>query len=88
LGRSGYGRTQREGVDEAEQHEEHAGALAGRGGGARGRGFHSSTFRLNVNAFCGIGAAFRGCFTCVCVELGDIRGCLEFIKCQKRLRLS
>jgi len=29
--------------------------------GAHGRGLHSSTFRLNVSAFCGIGGAFRGC---------------------------
>ena len=27
----------------------------------RGTGLHSSTFRLNVSAFCGIGAAVRGC---------------------------
>jgi hypothetical protein len=26
-----------------------------------GRGPHSSTFRLNVSAFCGIGGAIRGC---------------------------
>jgi len=26
-----------------------------------GRGLHSSTFQLNVSAFCGIGGAFRGC---------------------------
>jgi hypothetical protein len=26
-------------------------------GGASGRGLHSSTFRLNVSAFCGIGSA-------------------------------
>jgi len=25
-----------------------------------GRGLHSSTFRLDVSAFCGIGGAFRG----------------------------
>jgi hypothetical protein len=25
------------------------------------RGLHSSTFQLNVSAFCGIGSAFRGC---------------------------
>ena len=25
------------------------------------KGLHSSTFRLNVSAFCGIGGAFRGC---------------------------
>ena len=27
----------------------------------RARGLHSSTFRLNVSAFDGIGGAFRGC---------------------------
>ena len=27
-----------------------------------GRGLHSSTFRLNVSGFCGIGGAFRGSF--------------------------
>jgi hypothetical protein len=27
----------------------------------RGRGLHSSTFRLNVSTFCGIGGAFEGC---------------------------
>jgi len=26
-----------------------------------GMGLHSSTFRLNVSAFCGIGGALRGC---------------------------
>jgi hypothetical protein len=26
-----------------------------------GRGLHSSTFWLNVSAFCGVGGAFRGC---------------------------
>jgi hypothetical protein len=26
-----------------------------------GRALHSSTFRLNLSAFCGIGGAFRGC---------------------------
>jgi len=26
-----------------------------------GRGLHSSTFRLNISVFCGIGGAFRGC---------------------------
>jgi hypothetical protein len=26
-----------------------------------GRGLHSSTFRLNVSAFCGIGGVSRGC---------------------------
>jgi len=27
----------------------------------RPRGLHSSTFRLNVSAFCGIGGVCRGC---------------------------
>jgi len=26
-----------------------------------GRGLHSSTFRLNLSALCGIGSALRGC---------------------------
>ena len=26
-----------------------------------GRGLHSSTFQLNLSAFCGIGGTFRGC---------------------------
>jgi hypothetical protein len=26
-----------------------------------GRGFHSSTFRLNASAFCGMGRTCRGC---------------------------
>jgi len=26
-----------------------------------GRGLHSSTFQLDVSAFCGIGGAIRGC---------------------------
>jgi len=30
-------------------------------GRTAGRGLHSSTFRHNVSAFCGIGVAFRGC---------------------------
>ena len=30
-------------------------------GGGGGRGLHSSIFRLNISAFCGIGGAFRGC---------------------------
>ena len=34
---------------------------AGVGDGAVGRGLHSSTFRLNVSAFCEIGGACRGC---------------------------
>jgi hypothetical protein len=27
-----------------------------------GRGLHSSRFRLNASALCGIGGALRGCF--------------------------
>ena len=46
-----------------------------------GRGLHSSTFRLNVSAFCGIGVAFRSCSGSVYQVLGGIL-------CQKRLRLS
>ena len=34
-------------------------AYSGGAGSAGGRGLHSSTFRLNVSAFCGIGGAFR-----------------------------
>jgi len=30
-------------------------------GGAGGRGLHSSTFRLNVSAYCETGGAYRGC---------------------------
>ena len=40
----------------------------GRGCGAgvpAGRGLHSSTFQLNVSAYCGIGGAFRGCLRSV-----------------------
>ena len=33
----------------------------GRNRGPQSRGLHSSTFRLSVSAFCGIGGAFRGC---------------------------
>jgi len=41
-----------------------------------GRGLHSSTFRLNVSAFCGIGVAIRGCPGAVQGVLGLIMGCL------------
>jgi hypothetical protein len=51
----------------------------------RGRGLHSSTFRLNVSAFSGMGDAFRDCFGgCA----GVCRRCLGCILCQKRLKLS
>ena len=39
--------------------------------GARARGLHSFTFKLNVSAFCGIGGAFRGCLG----GDGGFRGC-------------
>jgi hypothetical protein len=39
------------GADEAEEKPQRV----------RGRGLHSSTFWLNLSAFCGIGGAFRGC---------------------------
>jgi hypothetical protein len=39
------------------------------------RGLHSSTFRLNVSAFCAIGGAFRGCIGDVEEVLGNIKGC-------------
>jgi hypothetical protein len=53
-----------------------------------GRGLHSSTFRLNVSAFSGIGGVFRGYVGGVWVVSAVIRGCLGCILCHKRLRLS
>jgi len=41
-------------------------------GGSSGRGLHSSTFRLNVTAFCGRGVTFSGLFRGC---LGGVRGC-------------
>jgi len=38
------------------------------------RGLHSSTFRLTVSAFCGIGGAFRDCSAGVLGVLEGIRG--------------
>jgi len=52
-----------------------------------GRGLHSSNFRLNVSAFCGIGGAFGGSLDCV-EEVSGFQGHLGCILCQKRLRLS
>jgi hypothetical protein len=46
-----------------------------------GRGLHSSTFRLNVSAFRGIGGASRGC-------VGGVKGLLGCVLRQKRLKLS
>ena len=37
---------------------------------------NSSTFRLNVSAFCGIGGAFRACLGGVWGVTGAVRGCL------------
>jgi len=47
-------------------------------------GLHSSTIRLDVSALCGIGSAFRGCWS----DFGGVRGCLGCLLCQNRLRLS
>jgi len=55
---------------------------------SRGRGLHSSTFRLNVSDFCGTGGAFEGCSGGVYGVLGGIGGCIGCIMCQKRLKLS
>jgi hypothetical protein len=49
------------------------------------RGLHSSTFRLNVSAFCGTEGTCKGC---LCGGSGGLRGCLGCISCQKRLKLS
>jgi len=56
--------------------------------GPPGRGLHSSTFRLNVSALCGIRGPCRGCVGGACVLLGGNRGCVGCISCQKQLRLS
>ena len=50
-----------------------------------GRGLHSSTFWLNLSAFCGIGVACGGC---VGVFSGGVWGCLGCTLCQERLKLS
>jgi len=67
-------------------------ALGGSMTQPRNRGLQSSTFRLNVSAFCGIGGAFRGRLEGVYEVLVGVRGCLEWVSgCilyQKRLRLS
>ena len=51
-------------------------------------GLYSSTFRLNISAFCGIGGAFRGCLEGVEEVLRGIRGCSGCILGQERLKLS
>jgi len=70
-----------------------AGVFGDHRGGRRGqrvvgRGSHSSTFQLNVSAFCGIGVSFRGCKGGVKQVTGGIRGFIGCILCKKRLRLS
>jgi len=56
-----------------------------------GRGLHSSTFRLKLSAFCGIGVYLGVTYgvsrRCQGV-LTSIRGCSGCISCQARLRLS
>ena len=53
-----------------------------------GRGLHSSTFRLNVSASCGLGVATKGYQGVVQGVLWAIMGCLGCILCQKRIRWS
>jgi hypothetical protein len=53
-----------------------------------GRGLHSSTFRLNLSASCGIGGAFRCCLGGVWEVSRGVRACSGCVLCQKRLRLS
>ena len=55
---------------------------------ALGRGLHSSTFRLNISAFYGIGGECRGCLESVKEELRGNRGSSGYILCWKRLGLS
>jgi len=85
--------------DEEEEEDEAAAAAAAVAGGgpslyvptmrqAGGRGLHSSSFRLNVSALCGIGAAFRGCLGGVSGVIRGIRGVQSEFLFQKRLRLS
>jgi len=75
-------------------------AAAGPGGGGAAtsgskpgiRGLRTSTFQLNVSAFCGIGGALRDCLGVVFAGVeevsggvGGFKGC---VSCQMRLRLS
>jgi len=52
--------------------------------GAPGRGLHSSTFWLNLSAFCGIGGACRGCLK----RTRGVSGLQGELLCQNRLKLS
>jgi len=45
-----------------------------------GRGLHSSTFRLNVSAFCGIGGALRDCLGVVLRVCSRYRGLLRGVE--------
>ena len=59
--------------------------------GDDGRGSHSSTFRLNLSPFCGIGVHLglvQGVFGRCQGALRSMRGCSGCILRQKRLRLS
>ena len=53
-----------------------------------GRKLHSSIFRLNGSAFCGIGGSFRGCSGVVLEVLGGTMVSVGYVLCQKQLRLS
>jgi len=56
--------------------------------GSVGRGLHSTTFQLNISAFCGIGGVFMGCHWGVKeVSWGD-RRCVGCMVCQEGLKLS
>jgi hypothetical protein len=55
---------------------------------AAGRGLHSSTFWLNLSAFCGTGAAFMGCLGGIWAVTRGVRGCLGCYLCQIWLSLS
>jgi hypothetical protein len=57
-------------------------------GGGGGRDLHSSTFRLNLSAYCVIGSALRGCSEVAEHVVGDIGQCSGCFLCQKPLRLS
>ena len=54
--------------------------LDGEGGLDTGRGLHSSAFRLNVSAFCGIGGALRDCLGVVLRVFRRCRGVLRGAK--------
>jgi len=53
-----------------------------------GRGLLSSSFRLSISVFCGIGGAFRGSLGGLLGVLVDIKGCLRCLLCQELPRLS